>query len=315
MTYQHITASERSRIEIFLDLGKSKREIARLLHRDPSTISREIRRNIGHDGHYTFSHARFCCRERRRSNRPRLLNEGALARRVWQDLEKGWSPDQIAGRMSIDGSTERVSSRTIYRHVRRLEVSDKPLVKSLVRPPRKKSKRRRSLILQGPFAKKRLEQRPIQAQLRSELGHWEGDTLVSHTGCPAVVVYVERLSRFTIARKLKTPGAAALNSTSREAMRGVPKHKRLSATLDNGTEFSDHLGLETALGLSVYFAEPRSPWQRPTVENTNGLIRHYLPKKMNLHKTSQRHLNEVIGSLNGRPRKCLQWRTPAEVFG
>ena len=317
VAYQHITAEQRAQIDILLSQGKSRAQIARILGRARSTISREIGRNCGPDLSYGFPHADRLARHRRQFRRVGVLETNEpLRQRVWQDLQKGWSPEQVAGRMTIDGSQQRVSCRTIYRYLRRVETADKSRLKTLPRPPRKRRKTTRQPIRWGlPFGKKHVRERPPNAQLRSEPGHWEGDTLISKTGRPAVVVYVDRYSRFTLARKIDATGTAPLISSSRKALAGIKKQKRHSITLDNGVEFSNHRGLKRAVRMDIYFCDPKSPWQRPTVENTNGLIRHYLTKRMNLHLVSQKHLNRVIRSLNERPRKCLNWRTPAEVFG
>ena len=133
-------------------------------------------------------------------------------------------------------------------------------------------------------------------------------------GRPAIVVFVERHSRFLIARKLPQLGSACLAKVSNKALRAVHKDKRRTLTLDNGTEFADHLMMERKTNMDIYFADPRSPWQRPSVENTNGLIRQYFPKGTDFRDISHPEVRRVENLLNNRPRACLGFRTPAEVF-
>ncbi len=160
-----------------------------------------------------------------------------------------------------------------------------------------------------------IEHRPADVAMRQQAGHWEGDTVVGRPGEAVLVTYVERKSRFVVAFKLPSRHAVPLRqATVRHLGRKIPAHLRSTLTFDNGKEFADFKSMERGLGASAYFADPHSPWQRGSNENTNGLIRHFLPKSTNLTHVSRREINRIVGWLNNRPRKCLDWRTPAEVM-
>jgi transposase, IS30 family len=315
MAYSHLTAQERCQINLLLGLGCSLTSIARQLHRAPSTISREVRRNSNPAEFYNFGSAVAKARRRRAEGRPLRLEDPLLGAAVWGCLEEGWSPEQTAHRLRNSATPIRIGVRTIYRYIARLRSSHDPMLRVLPRCPRKRRKKRPMRQGRARLGGRAIDQRPADAADRTQPGHWEGDTLVATTGIPAIVTYVERASRFLIARKLPAKGSGALAQASIRAFKEHGRKKRRrTITLDNGHEFAGHREIERALKARVYFAQPHSPWQRPSVENTNGLIRHYLPKKTDLRKVTQTQLNRIVRSLNDRPRKCLNWRTPAEVF-
>jgi IS30 family transposase len=316
MAYHQLTLSERAIISVCVERGIKKVEIARLLGRARSTVSRELARNRARRGGYSFQGAQRSLRNRRANARPRLLGHGQQrGDLVWRCLRKGWSPEQIVGRLKLDFDAKPVGFRTIYRWIDRLRRARDPILKQLPRCPRKRRYRGRRGQPQAIVGRVGIEHRPAEAQTRQVLGHWEGDTLMSSPGKPAIVTFVERKTRYLVAKKLTAGGAAHLSQVAIEALRRGTRGKRKTITLDNGSEFADFRTLQRHLNVLVFFSDPGCPWQRPTIENTNGLLRDFLPKKTDLHKLGPKALARIVGLLNNRPRKCLNWRTPAEVFG
>lgn len=314
MAYHHLTVAERTQIAFGLSQNLSVRIIARTLGRSPATVSREIRRNKSEDRTYKVTNAHTLAIGRRAAARPRRLNDPDTWAYVFERLLRGWSPEQIQGRARLEGASHRFSARTIYRHFHLLRKAHPELLKYLPRGPRKRRKKPVKPLRGLPLSPKTIDERPLEVLTRGELGHWEADTLVGSVGVPSVVVLVERKSRYIVARKLDHPGAVEVAAKIINALGTMRKSRRKTITTDNGREFLRFVLIEGSLSVSVYFTHPASPHEKPTVENTNGLLRDYLPKKMNLRKLSVSRLKLIVRSLNHRPRRCLNWRTPAEVF-
>jgi transposase, IS30 family len=316
MAYHHLTIEERERIRSLREGGASMRKIGRELGRAPSTISRELKRNGRGEPQYG------ACRAQRRADwrrstasRRRKLDNAALRDEVTQKLRLGWSPEQVAGRMGLERPEgPRVSCRSIYRNIDRLRKRKDPVLRTFPRCPKKRPKS----SSWGPgrmIGRVGIEHRPPEVATRQSIGHWEGDTLLGAGRRGALVTYVERKSRYLVASRVCDMHPETVNAATFRAMRGkIPLSKRRTITLDNGFEFRHFAPMGRGLRMRIYFAEPYKPWQRPTMENTNGLLRHYLSKKTDLRKVSQRAVNRIVESLNNRPRKCLNWRTPAEVL-
>jgi IS30 family transposase len=301
-------------------LGKSQAQIARCLGRHPSTISRESKRNTNCDGRYLPQVADIQARLRRRAHirRPKIGN-GRLMAHVEDKLRCRWSPQQIAGRLcaapprAFDGAT--ISHTTIYRWIwacperaQRFKPYLRVAWKKRRKPYGKPSKR-------GQIPDRvSIDERPDIVAERRRLGDWEGDTMVGKSRSGYVATCVDRTSRYLVARKLKTCSAKQLKLGLHDAMRRLPVAKRKTLTTDNGKEFACHKDLTRLLGVAVYFAHPYSSWQRGTNENTNGLLRQYVPKKMDFSQLTDWQLASYVWQLNNRPRKCLNYRTPAEVF-
>ncbi len=310
--YVHLTCKERYTIDMERRKGLGVRAIAKFLGRSPSTVSRELRRNRTQKKAYDFSGAWSRARARRsRQNRLRLYREKRLRRYVDQALERGWSPEQIAGRLSRQRTLKCISPNAVYRYVRRLAKLGDYRINRFRRCPKKR--RRKHVRSSGPFAKRPLSERPEAVLLREEIGHWEGDTIVSSAGVPAILVNVERKTRYLIAKKIETSGAAAVTQMMIEIYKGEGRLKLKSIALDNGSEFAGFRQIESQLNVPLYFCNPHSPWEKPTVENSNGLIRQ-LNRKIDLKTMSAADLDKTVRLLNNRPRKCLKWRTPAEVY-
>lgn len=320
MSYHHLTGDERNVIWQMRRLGKSRAEIARCLGRHRSTIGRELRRNAAFPSGYDPAAAQALAGGRRRAHvrRPKTGDRRLMAY-VAVRLQRRWSPEQIAGRLrqvgvkALDGRT--ISHTTIYRWIwadpersRRfrpyLRVAAKPRRKPYGKPSQR-----------GPIPHRTpIDARPEAANQRRRLGDWEGDTLVGKGRTAYVVTSVDRASRYLVARKIPACSAAAANRALHGGMRRLPRDRRHTLTADNGPEFAGHEPLGRLLGLDVYFAHPYHSWERGTNENTNGLLRQYLPKTMPFDPLTDRQLASYVRQMNHRPRKCLAYRTPAEVF-
>lgn len=320
MSYRHLSESERTVIFYLCMDGRSKAEIARTLGRHPSTIGRELRRNRNVLDQYLPDHAQRLAARRGRQERPRpRTGDAALMAHVDAKLQARWSPEQIAGRLRVAPPSRlagaSISHATIYRWIwacpgrsQRLRPFLRVAHKKRRKPYGKPSKR-------GQIPNRvSIDHRPEVVQERSRLGDWEGDTVVGKRRGGYVVTNVDRASRYTVARKLDSPKAQALTAALHDAMRRLPADRRRTQTFDNGREFAGHEDIARLLGVDVYFAHPYSSWERGTNENTNGLLRQYLPKGSDFAQLTTWRLESTIRQLNDRPRKCLNYRTPAEVF-
>ena len=320
MSYEHLSMDERKVIFRMKTQGYPQAEIARCLGRSASTVSRELRRNACCEGGYFPSTAEAKANARRRNHvrRPKTGN-GALMAYVEQRLRRRWSPEQIAGRLCDVGSRrlggETISHQTIYRWIwsdpQRAKAL-RPFLRVAHKPRRKpygKPSRRGQIPGRVP-----IDERPEAAARRQRLGDWEGDTMVGKGRRGYLVTCVDRRSRYLVARKVGRCGAKPVNHALHQAMRRLPPEKRHTMTFDNGREFAGFKKLQKLLGVAVYFAHPYSAWERGTNENTNGLLRQYLPKGTDFSQLTNWDLESYVRQLNQRPRKCLKYRTPAEVF-
>jgi IS30 family transposase len=316
--FKHLSVEERNGIQAGLNLGLSRRALARRLHRAPSTVSREIRRCRGPS--YDAARAGQQARGRRRRGARKLQPGSVLEQAVQAGLWRGWSPEQIAGRlkqMHPDAPTERVSHETVYAYIYAQPRGElrKLLIGALrqahkARLPRSRGRDRRGRLREMVS----IHDRPVEAQGRQVAGHWEGDLLKGAANASAVGTLVERKSRFVLLAKVDGVDAESVLEGFTRRLRTLPASLRKTLTYDQGREMARHRDLAKRLHLRVYFADPHSPWQRPTNENTNGLLREYLPKGMDLSGLTQRYLTQVATALNTRPRKCLGFLTPEEVM-
>lgn len=317
-TYQHLTLSERDMMTTLLAQHASLREIARVLGRDASTISRELKRNASPDYRLYLSHraqGRADARRRLASRRPRLKRP-ELRDYVRAKLLLGWSPEQIAGRLPLEHPGWSISAEAIYQYIYQAPLPERAeLIRCLRRghrhrKPRGLGRRERKTKIPGRVP---IEERPASAETRRTFGHWEGDSLISRKHRGALNVLVERKSRWLHLTRLPQKTAEATRQAVLARLGGWPAAARRTLTLDNGTENALHQELTAALGVRCYFAHPYASWQRGTCENTNGLIRWYLPKGTDFATLSEAQLAHIESLLNNRPRKCLGFNTPAEV--
>jgi IS30 family transposase len=306
----HLTLEERDRIAQLRHQGVDQKEIARALKRNPGTISRELRRN-GTEGEYLAAQAQEHARRRRRE-RPitRKLDQPDLNQAVRQGLINYWSPEQIAGRIQLEHPEKNrtVTARTIYSWIRN-EKHRKHWETFLRRRGKRPFRRRKPAGLGDP-----IKDRPEIIERRGRLGDFEGDTVLGPPGTGGLATLVDRKSRYTIIRKVQSKNAEHVHGKLKCPLKDLDEDHRRSLTLDNGTEFVRCYRLEKHLGMKLYFAEPGRPYQRGTNENTNGLIRQYFPKGTDFRDVTHHQVRQVEDLLNDRPRECLGFRTPNEVF-
>ena len=309
---------EREEISRGIAAGRSIRRIARDLGRSPSTVSREIGRNGGSQV-YRASQADGRAWDRaRRPKSCRLAHSAPLRWRVAQKLALKWSPEQIAGWLKQRSPTDsdmQLSHETIYRS---LFIQTRGVLKKELMAHLRTARQMRQT--KGGTTKSGLGQivdavsireRPAEAEDRAVPGHWEGD-LLSGANNTHIATLVERHSRFTMLLKLPNKSTATVVAALARHIGKLPQELRRSLTWDRGKEMAAHKSFTVATNVQVYFCDPRSPWQRGTNENTNGLLRQYFPKGTDLSSFSQAHLNRVAQRLNQRPRKTLGFETPAD---
>jgi IS30 family transposase len=309
--------AEREEISRGLILGVALRTIACGLGRTPSTISREVAANGGR-AHYRAVRAHHAAyAQSRRPQQPKLVC-GPLLSTVETWLEQWWSPEEIARRLCLDypnDETMRVSHETIYQS---LFVQGRgELRRELHRCLRTGRAQRRSRTVTGQRGKipsmVMISQRPAEIEDRAVAGHWEGDLVIGKAGRSAVGTLVERTSRFLVLLHLPDGRAAErVNEAMRRAIVDLPAELVRSITWDQGKELSSHVAFTVDTGVQVYFCDPHSPWQRGSNENTNGLLRQYMPKGTDLAAFTAEDLARIAASLNNRPRKTLGFMKPSE---
>ena len=319
--YSHLTLEERVTLMIMRLQGSSLRTIATLLGRHPSTLSREVRRQPSQD-RYDATVAGERARLLRRFPRRQkvLAPDSELFQVVLHMLAKGWSPQQIVARLKDywpDNPERHVSHETIYLTIYAYPRGE--LKRQLIGYLRQGSSTRRTRN-KSPARRERypaeqnIRYRPEEVEGRQVPGHWESDLIMGANNRSAVATIVERTSRFVILAKLDAPTAdAALEAMTRELSRVAPALLK-TMTHDQGSEMAKHAELTARTGMKIYFADPHSPWQRGSNENTNGLLRQYLPKGTDLSAITQERLDEIADLLNTRPRQTLGWKFPVEVL-
>lgn len=311
--YNQLTSGERYALAALKRQGFTKAEMARVLGRHPSTIGRELRRNERSGGAYVAFVADQMCRARRsRSRRNRRFGpeEWGL---VVARLQEQWSPEQIAGRLGRTGAL-RISHETIYRYIWEDRRRGGLLYRHLRGAQKKRRKRYGRYDSRGRLAGKRLiSERPAGAENRSRVGHLEGDTMLGGSDKHCVLTLVDRRTGYLLLGKLEARTTEATNRRATALIRGTQRRIR-TVTVDNGTEFHGYKTIEAATGARFYFATPHHSWERGTCENTNGLLRQYLPKKKSLARVTQVDCNRIARRLNDRPRKRLDYLTPAESY-
>ena len=308
--YTQLTQEERYQIYILKKAEYSQTQIAELLERDKSTISRELRRNRGLKGYRPRQAHNLALRRRYDKAQPRIGNP------VWQLVEAlirdEWSPEQIVGRVAIEQGVS-ISHEWIYQHV----YTDKRSGGNLYRFLRCQKVRRKRYGLysrRGTIPNQiSIDERPAIVDAKGRFGDWEGDTVIGKSHRGALVTLVERKSLYTVIRSVIHKTAAAVRAAVVDGL--APYIDRVhTITYDNGREFTDHEGMASDLEARIYFAHPYASWERGLNENTNGLIRQYFPKDRDLTTVTKREIEHAMDKLNHRPRKSLGYRTPYEVF-
>jgi IS30 family transposase len=312
--YRQITCEERYRISALRREGSWPAEIARRLGRHRSSISRELQRNGSPwDGCYRPSKAQEQANGRRsRSRRNRHVNASDW-RLVESRLREDWSPEQVSGSLRKSGALS-ISHETIYRYVWDDRARGGDLYRHLRCARKQRRKRYGRYDSRGRLAGKRhVSERPACAQRRQAIGHWEIDTVMGKGTDHCIVTLVERATGYLLIGKL---AARSMEEAARRTVELVRRHptKFQTITADNGTEFHSYQEVEVATGVRFYFATPHHAWERGTNENTNGLIRQYLPKRTSMAHLTQRDCNAIANKLNTRPRKRYHYQTPGERF-
>ena len=318
--YTHMSIEERETLSLGLAQGQSLRTMATVLRRAPSTVSREHARNARDHPYRACTAQRLAATRARQPRRARKLLDPWLWQYVRTHLGYGYSPEQIAGRLRRtypDDMQKHLSTETIYaalyilpRGALRSDLLAALRQACKARRPRSRGTDRRGQLPNMTS----IADRPAEVATRTVPGHWEGDLIKGARNGSAVGTLVERTTRLVILARMEGTDAASAYQGFTKKLRHVPAPLRKTLTYDRGKAMAEHERLAQRLAIQVFFADPHSPWQRGTNENTNGLVRQYLPKGTDLSGYTQRELNAIAHRLNTRPRKCLNFATPLEVF-
>lgn len=310
MSYRQLTQEQRYQIGACLRIGMKRSEIAKEIKVHRSTVSREIGRNST-PYRYNPSRAIRLARERHERKRKRGVDHETWAR-VEGLLRLEWSPEQISMRLKLEGCRS-VSHESIYLRIYRDKQEGGALYTQLRRQHRYRKRIHKYCKRFGWGTRRPISERPAIVETRSRLGDWEVDTIIGRGKKGGILSLVERRSRFCLLRKVPTKSPGTVAEAVCERLMPV-KDKVITITSDNGFEFRHHRKIAVNLNADFFFADPYASWQRGTNENTNGLVRQYFPKKTDFSALSDAHVQRVNQRLNNRPRKCLGFRTPNEVF-
>jgi len=310
--YNHMTQDIRSQIYALKATGTSLRKIAGIVGYHASNISREITQNTGGRGYrYKQAHAKAVERRTAASSAPKKMTPTLVAR-IESELCEYWSPEQISGRLALEG-VAAISFESIYQYVKKDRRAGGLLYKHLRHRGKKYNKRGSGKTAGRGLIPNRvdIDERPKIVEEKSRIGDWEGDTIVGAQHQGAIVSYVDRHSKFTILKQVDRKTSKLVTQATLEKLNGLPVY---TITYDNGKEFAEHMKISSTLDAACYFAKPYHSWERGLNEHTNGLVRQYLPKGTNLREVSDETVQAIADKLNHRPRKSLGYRTPMEVF-
>ncbi len=314
--YEQLSLDERCEIARLRADGCSLRQIATALDRSPSSISREVRRNSGRAIGYKPTYAQEQTQARRWSG-CRLDHDPDLRRAVFERLARGWSPEQVAGRLAREAGHKVISYETIYRFIY-AQIARTKDYRWRHYLPRAKSKRgfrgrkggSSAIFIEGRVS---VAKRPIAATNRKAPGHWEADLMLFSKYGQAVLTIHERQSRLLLATRPSTKAAEPIAQHLLALFAGLPRRLRRTVTFDNGTEFARHRALHR-LAIKTFFCDPYAPWQKGGIENAIGRMRRFIPRKTDLANLADQRFNSLVSAYNNTPRKCLDFRTPAEAF-
>lgn len=313
--YQQLTSDERDLIAVHHANGYNISDIAKMLNRNKSTISRELTRNSSTSSKIYLSnqaHKRAQKRKKQAAMKEELKCH-KIINFVVIKLKEGWSPEIIAGSLASDPSNFKISHESIYLYIYKKRPD---LVPYLARSHKKRFKRIPKTNKKNNRIPNRIfiDQRPQEVNNRLEFGHWESDTVVSKQSKVALAVSIERISKLVKIKKIKQNKAELFSKAITRRMKNLPSDSRRSITYDNGSENALHEFINEQLNTNSYFCNPYHSWEKGSVENVIGLIRRFFPKKTDFAKITHKRIKEVESLLNSRPRKCLNFKTPAEVF-
>lgn len=313
--YKHLTSDDRDLIAVHHANGFTISDIAKMINRNKSTISRELTRNSSESSRVYLSsqaHKRAKKRKKQAAMKEELKCH-KMRNFVANKLKEGWSPEIIAGTIASAPEILRISHESIYLYIYKKRPD---LVQYLARTHKKRAKR----IPQTNKKNKRIpnrifiDQRPQEINNRSEFGHWESDTVVSRQSKVALAVSLERVSKIVKIKKIKQNKAEIFSKAIVRRLKPLPPSSRRSITYDNGSENTLHEFINEQLNTDSYFCNPYHSWEKGSVENVIGLIRRFLPKKTDFSKITHKRIKEIESLLNNRPRKCLNFKAPNEVF-
>lgn len=317
MSHKQLSSNERVVLERLFCAKVKQKEMAKMLKRSPSTISRELQRNLDKNGRYKTKVANKKLRNRRTlANQKfnKLTSKSSLRRFVIRKLKKYWSPEQIVGYLEKKHGEKPVHHEAIYQFVYR----DRSDLINFLRCRKRKYRKRHGTLAREKTRleaeKRRINLRPEIVETRERIGDWEGDTIRGEDKKSAVLTHVERKSGYLLANRLERALAEKVRHTTVAEFSKLPKKKRKTITYDNGSEFSEHKTTEIWLKTMIYFAFPYHSWERGTNENTNGLLRQFFPKGTDFTKITDFDLQAAVKSINNRPRKRLRYHTPKEIF-
>jgi IS30 family transposase len=315
-SYVQLSLEDRCEIARLSTDGSSIRQIAAALDRSPSTISRELNRNRGKQVGYKPAYAQQQARARRWTG-SRLEREPGLRRAVMQRLTRGWSPEQVAGRLAREHGRKMISYETIYRFIyaQLARTNDYSWRRYLPRGKSKRGRRggRRSSPASFIEGRVSIANRPIEASDRTTSGHWEADLMMFAKYGQAILTVHERKSRLLLAIRLTSKAAHGVARQLLNLFGAIPQPLRQTVTFDNGTEFARHHQLHS-LAIDTFFCDPYAPWQKGGIENAIGRMRRFIPRKTDLATLSNSRFRNLIALYNNTPRKCLDFSTPAETF-
>lgn len=315
-TYKHLNAHERERLYQFHNSGDSLRSIAKSLGRSAATISREIKRSLNHSvtRYHPDEAERLCANRKKKIRKGCYIDKDSVIKAyVLGRLSEGWSPEQIAGRMKTD-TGKYLNKESIYQYIYKNSEEENQLCFFLRRRHRIRHKKYGRKPHKGRVpGRVDISERPKSIDTRQTFGHWEGDSMFFYGGRQVLATHTERKSRFFVALKVPSISAKIRTTIVSEYFQQFPKESRQTMTVDNGVEF-DPVGLKIGTGMDIYFTKPYSAWQKGAIENQNGLLRWYLPRQKNLLALDPGQINRIVDLINTRPRKCLSFRNPKEVF-
>lgn len=320
MSHYHLTHDDRIRLAALHRAGLNQTEIANELGKHRSTISRELReKGTANKTGYNVRIAQEITDRRRliaNQHFRKIENNIKTKNYIKRKLKRTWSPEQIAGRLKLENNNQTVICKeSIYQYI----YDEGNKLAKYLRYKKNKYRRRhgtkkRATERKMACAKRRIDQRPEAANQRLEIGHWENDTVVGSRNSGAIATHADRKSGYYLGDKIERNNADNFRKVTVKIFKRMSKRKRLTFTMDNGSETSDYELIEQDLGTTIYFANPYCAWERPTNENTNGLLREFFPKGTSFDKVTQKDVDRAIRLLNNRPRKRLGYLTPHEVF-
>lgn len=312
--YSHLSEKDRWELYQLHQSGAGMAEIARRLGKHRSTLYRELARNKTKEGYLPGRADQLAKARQGQEGLCKIARYETLRRYIYQALKLGWSPEQIAGRLKRKKSKFAICHETIYRYI--YQHPNKKLFKHLKYKKRKRYKRFARIKQTCRFGEKRLiTQRPKHIERRERWGHWEGDCIeFCGTKTKLVTTLVERKSRMVLLIKNETKKSDVLMSHIKEKMQLLPGSLCRTITFDQGAEFAAHEEIEKELKCRVYYCHTHSPWEKGSNENMNGRLRKYLPRHTDIHQLSQTDLEHIADIMNATPRKCLDYRTPNELF-